>query len=93
MYTRLREYLWENYRNRIFTKDHVISALFRFSRNIRDGLFSNRCGTLSDYYVLVGEGVIDEERFDRVLVQYLRDGKDFSTGGFWEKAQRPQKFR
>lgn len=85
VYTRLREYLWDRYSKNVFTKDDVMVALFRFSRNIPCCLFSNQCLTLSNYYLLVEEGIVDAERFDRVLIRYLRSGEDFDMAEFWNE--------
>ena len=84
VHERLRLYLRDGYQSGKMTKDAVMSLIFRFSQKIPETLFGNRCGVLSDYCVLAEERIVDMERFDRVLLQFLEDG-ELDTDRFWER--------
>ena len=90
VYERLRRYLWENYNGGKMTKDEVLALMCRFSSRIIP--FGNSVGanfmTLSDYYDLVKEKMIAEERFDNVFLAYLERGERVDTDKFWEKVER-----
>ncbi len=83
VYTRLRLYLRDQYADGGMKKDAVMSALFRFSKNIPPCSFQNHCLTLSDYCLLADEGIIDVNKFDRVLLNFLNTGEYFDTKAFW----------
>ena len=84
VHERLRLYLRDGYQSGKMTKDAVMSLIFRFSQKIPETLFGNRCGVLSDYCVLAEERIVDMERFDRVLLQFL-DGGEVDTDCFRER--------
>ena len=92
VYTRLRLFLRDSYISGAMSRDEILSALFRFSQRIPACDFQNRCGTLSDYAILVDEGMVDSARFERALLKYLDDGEYFETQVFWDR-EPPSRFR
>jgi hypothetical protein len=92
VYTRLRLYLKEGYQSGNMTKDNVMSLIFRFSKNIPcEAAFSNDCLTLSNYYALAEENIVDMKRFDQILFRFLDTGEYFDTADFWENGQKERK--
>lgn len=92
VHTRLRCYLKEGYQNGEMSKDQVMSLIFRFSKNLpTEASFSNDCLTLSDYYVLAEENVVDMKRFDQVLFRFLDTGEYFDTADFWENEKKKER--
>ena len=83
VYVRLRLYAREKYRDGIFTIDEVMSTLFRFSQKIPFCDFQNQCSVLSDYYVLVDEGVVDMALFQPILKNWLDNGGAIDTSKMW----------
>ncbi|MBQ9746484.1 MAG: hypothetical protein IJW21_06645 [Clostridia bacterium] len=90
VHERLRLYLWENYKNGKMEKDEVLALMCRFSARILpdDDSVCTSFRELSDYYDLVKERMIAEEKFDSVFVAYLERGERVDTDKFWEKVIR-----
>jgi len=88
VHERLRLYLWENYKRGKMAKDEVLALMCRFSSRIipyGTGVHSNFMA-LSDYYDLVKEGMIAEEKFDKAFCAYLERGERVDTDKLWGKA-------
>ena len=91
VYKRLQTELGKLYGENAITTDHLLSALFRISQVIPFCRFSNDCSTLSDYYVLVEEGLVDIKKFTAVLEKWLKDGDAINTDEMWKKVINPLK--
>lgn len=83
VYERLRLELFCQYETGTITKDHLLAAMFQYSRKIPDCPFSYGCGALSDYYGLAEMGIVSMEKFDVLLVQFLRDGGHVDLDSIW----------
>ena len=87
VYERLRLFLRDKYKSGEWSKDDVMSALFRFSAKIPFCDFQNDCSALSDYYDLAIEGIVSMARFDPIFERFLEDGKYFDTKDFWGEGE------
>ena len=86
VHERLRLYLWENYKSGKMAKDEVLALMGKFSRIIPlESDVHRNITVLYDYYDLVEEGPVAEERFDKVFEACLERGEWVDTDKFWEK--------
>ena len=86
VYERLRLYLWENYKSGKMEKDALLATMGKFSFILPDGgAFVRNCRVLYDYYDLVEEQMISEERFEAVMLAFLERNERVDTDKFWKK--------
>ncbi len=82
---RLRLFLRDNYKSGKMSKDEVLAAMYRFSGALPfESKFGGNCAVLSDYYDLVGEKIVDVEKFDVVFADFLENGTHVDTDKMWD---------
>ena len=89
VHERLRVFLCDSYKSGKMAKDAVLATMGKFSRILPDGgAFVNNCRVLYDYYDLVEERMIAEERFEAVMLAFLERNERVNTDKFWKKVKR-----
>ena len=67
-------------------KDALLATMGKFSFILPDGgAFVRNCRVLYDYYDLVEEQMISEERFEAVMLAFLERNERVDTDKFWKK--------
>ena len=86
VHERLRIFLCDSYKSGKMTKDIVLATMGNFSHILtEDATFSKNCRVLFDYYDLVEERMISEERFEAVMLAFLERNERVDTDKFWKK--------